>query len=214
MQPVQTFPFLWWGDGRGWFHTSRFFLSFNAFSLFFGACVHELVLWHVALINKHLCHKEYSVKFRIYNLSIYLYSPFCHSLMHSTWIHKESKSEVRHLPHGDSGRGLRNESLNSWLILLFQPLAVLSFFFLKMIHVGTTPVHVEVPAPTHFIGKIFQHSVLGTTEWGNGLWSLISCLRWPLLPDTLGTAKIGFCAYHFSCVLSKQDAKQNLVCPY
>lgn len=78
---------------------------------------------------------------------------------------KQEQGEASASWFQESGRGLRNESLNSWLILLFQPLALLSFFFfLKMIHVGTTPVHVEVPAPTHFIGKIFQHSVLGTAE--------------------------------------------------
>lgn len=174
------------------------------------------VLWHVALINKHMCHKEYSMKFPICYLSIYLYSPFCHPLMHSTWIHEESKSKARHLPHGFRSQEEVSE-INPWILGLSfyfnHLLCYLFFFFLKMIHVGTTPVHVEVPAPTHFIGKIFQRSVLGTAEWGNGLWSLISCLHWPLLPDTSGTAKIDFRTYHFRCVLSKQNAKQNLVCP-
>lgn len=42
---------------------------------------------------------------------------------------KQEEGEASASWFQESGRGLRNESLNSWLILLFQPLALLSFFF-------------------------------------------------------------------------------------
>lgn len=89
------------------------------------------VLWHVALINKHMCHKEYSMKFPICYLSIYLYSPFCHPLMHSTWIHEESKSKARHLPHGFRSQE-EVSKMNPWILGLssyFNHLLCYLFFF-------------------------------------------------------------------------------------